>query len=154
MIHIDTGHNFEETTTYRDRMVAELGARLIVGSVQKSIDSGRVVEESGLNASRNLLQTATLLDALEEHEIDAAVGGARRDEHDRRPAVPPGWPIETTGDRALKCRKVGGVVQPGLSRGDQSNSGYAVQQRVYSLDARARRRSAGSSVENVCMRCA
>jgi len=84
MIHIDTGHNFEETTTYRDRMVAELGARLIVGSVQKSIDSGRVVEESGLNASRNLLQTATLLDALEEHEIDAAVGGARRDEEKAR----------------------------------------------------------------------
>ena len=84
MIHIDTGHNFEDTLTFRDELVAELGVRLIVGKVQDSIDSGRVKEETGYNASRNMLQTVTLLDALEEHKIDAAMGGARRDEEKAR----------------------------------------------------------------------
>ena len=78
LIHIDTGHNFEETIEFRDDLVKELGARLIVGSVQESIDKGRVVEEKGYNASRNLLQTTTLLDTIETHKIDAALGGARR----------------------------------------------------------------------------
>jgi sulfate adenylyltransferase subunit 2 len=78
-VHIDTGHNFEETITYRDELVKRLGANLIVGSVQESIDSGRAVEEKGYNASRNKLQTVTLLDTLEQHKFDAALGGARRD---------------------------------------------------------------------------
>ena len=84
LIHIDTGHNFEETITFRDELVEELGARLIVGSVQESIDKGRVAEEKGYNASRNLLQTTTLLDTIEEHKIDAALGGGRRDEEKAR----------------------------------------------------------------------
>ena len=84
LVHIDTGHNFEETIAFRDQMVEEVGARLIVGSVQESIDAGRVLEESGVSASRNLLQTTTLLDTLEKHEFDAAVGGARRDEEKAR----------------------------------------------------------------------
>jgi sulfate adenylyltransferase subunit 2 len=84
LIHIDTGHNFEDTLSFRDELVAELGVRLIVGKVQDSIDSGRVKEETGYNASRNMLQTVTLLDALEEHKIDAAMGGARRDEEKAR----------------------------------------------------------------------
>lgn len=84
LIHIDTGHNFPDTIDYRDELVNELGARLIVGHVQNSIDNGRVKEESGYNASRNLLQTVTLLDTLEEYKIDAAMGGARRDEEKAR----------------------------------------------------------------------
>ena len=84
LIHIDTGHNFEETLTYRDDLVKEIGANLIVGYVQESIDSGRASEESGFNASRNMLQTVTLLDTLEKHKIDAAMGGARRDEEKAR----------------------------------------------------------------------
>lgn len=84
LLHIDTGHNFAETIIYRDEMVARLGATLIVGSVQESIDSGRVVEETGYNASRNKLQTTTLLDALETYKFDAAMGGARRDEEKAR----------------------------------------------------------------------
>ena len=84
LIHIDTGHNFEETLTYRDELVNEIGANLIVGYVQDSIDSGRASEESGFNASRNMLQTVTLLDTLEKHKIDAAMGGARRDEEKAR----------------------------------------------------------------------
>lgn len=84
LLHIDTGHNFAETIEYRDQMVAKLGATLIVGSVQESIDSGRVVEESGYNASRNKLQTTTLLDTLEKYKFDAAMGGARRDEEKAR----------------------------------------------------------------------
>ena len=84
LIHIDTGHNFEETMEYRDWFVKELGAKLIVGSVQDSINKGRVVEEKGYNASRNSLQTTTLLDTLEEHRVDAACGGARRDEEKAR----------------------------------------------------------------------
>ena len=79
-MHVDTGHNFAEAIEYRDRRVAELGERLIVASVQESIDKGRVVEETGPRASRNRLQTTTLLDAIEEHGFDAAIGGARRDE--------------------------------------------------------------------------
>jgi len=84
LIHIDTGHNFEETLVYRDELIKEIGANLIVGYVQESIDSGRASEESGFNASRNMLQTVTLLDTLEKHKIDAAMGGARRDEEKAR----------------------------------------------------------------------
>jgi sulfate adenylyltransferase subunit 2 len=84
LLHVDTGHNFPETLEYRDRRVAELGERLIVASVQDSIDKGRVTEETGPRASRNRLQTRTLLDAIEEHQFDAAIGGARRDEERAR----------------------------------------------------------------------
>ncbi len=84
LLHIDTGHNFRETIEYRDAMVEKLGAQLIVGSVQESIDTGRVVEERGFNASRNKLQTVTLLDTLEKYKVDCAMGGARRDEEKAR----------------------------------------------------------------------
>jgi sulfate adenylyltransferase subunit 2 len=84
LMHVDTGHNFPEVIEFRDRRVAELGARLVVASVQESIDRGRVVEETGPRASRNRLQTTTLLDAIEEHGFDAAFGGARRDEERAR----------------------------------------------------------------------
>lgn len=84
LIHIDTGHNFPETITFRDKLIQELGVQLIVGSVQKSINLGRAVEETGVNASRNALQTITLLDTLAEYNIDAAMGGARRDEEKAR----------------------------------------------------------------------
>lgn len=84
LIHIDTGHNFPETMEFRDKLVDNLGVQLIVGSVQESINRGRVKEETGLNASRNALQTVTLLDTIEEHKIDAAIGGARRDEEKAR----------------------------------------------------------------------
>jgi sulfate adenylyltransferase subunit 2 len=83
-VHIDTGHNFEETITYRDDLVKLLGAQLIVGSVEDSIAQGRVVEEKGFSASRNKLQTTTLLDTLEKYKFDAALGGARRDEEKAR----------------------------------------------------------------------
>jgi sulfate adenylyltransferase subunit 2 len=84
VMHVDTGHNFPEVIEFRDRRVAELGVRLIVASVQDSIDAGRVKEETGPRASRNRLQTVTLLDALQEHGFDAAFGGARRDEERAR----------------------------------------------------------------------
>lgn len=84
LVHIDTGHNFPETMAYRDWLVKELGVKLIVGSVQESIDKGRVKEETGLNASRNALQTVTLLDTIEQYKFDAAMGGARRDEEKAR----------------------------------------------------------------------
>jgi sulfate adenylyltransferase subunit 2 len=84
LMHVDTGHNFDEVIEFRDRRAAELGAELIVASVQDSIDSGRVREETGPRASRNRLQTVTLLDAIEEHSFDAAFGGARRDEERAR----------------------------------------------------------------------
>jgi sulfate adenylyltransferase subunit 2 len=84
IMHVDTGHNFDEAIEYRDRRVKELGERLVVASVQESIDKGRVVEETGPRASRNRLQTTTLLDAIEEHQFDAAIGGARRDEERSR----------------------------------------------------------------------
>jgi sulfate adenylyltransferase subunit 2 len=84
VMHVDTGHNFPEVIEYRDRRVAELGERLVVASVQASIDNGRVQEETGPRASRNQLQTTTLLDAIEEHQFDAAMGGARRDEERAR----------------------------------------------------------------------
>jgi sulfate adenylyltransferase subunit 2 len=84
LMHVDTGHNFPEVIDFRDKRVAELGERLIVASVQKSIDTGRVVEETGPRASRNRLQTVTLLDAISEHDFDAAFGGARRDEERAR----------------------------------------------------------------------
>ncbi len=84
LVHIDTGHNFHETLDYRDALVQRLGAELIVGSVQESIDTGRVKEETGFNASRNALQTTTLLDTIERHKFDACIGGARRDEEKAR----------------------------------------------------------------------
>ncbi len=84
LVHIDTGHNFEETMTYRDEFVDLIRANLVVGSVQDSIDSGRVVEEKGVNASRNKLQTVTLLDTIEENQYDACLGGGRRDEEKAR----------------------------------------------------------------------
>lgn len=84
LVHIDTGHNFPETMAFRDNLVAALGVKLIVGSVQQTIDEGRVVEETGKNASRNALQTTTLLDTIEANQFDAAIGGARRDEEKAR----------------------------------------------------------------------
>ncbi|MDQ7949469.1 MAG: sulfate adenylyltransferase subunit CysD, partial [Pedobacter sp.] len=84
LVHIDTGHNFEETIVYRDRMVERIGEKLIIGSVQKSIDEGKVIEQTGKNASRNALQTVTLLDTILENGFDACIGGARRDEEKAR----------------------------------------------------------------------
>lgn len=84
LVHIDTGHNFSETIEFRDKFVKEIGAELIVGSVQESIDEGKAVEEKGYNASRNSLQTVTLLDTVEKYKFDAAMGGARRDEEKAR----------------------------------------------------------------------
>jgi sulfate adenylyltransferase subunit 2 len=84
LLHVDTGHNFPETIEFRDRWIKELGAQLVVRSVQDSIDKGRVREEKGYNASRNVLQTITLLDAIEEFRFDSAFGGARRDEEKSR----------------------------------------------------------------------
>ena len=84
LMHIDTGHNFEETLKFRDDLASELGVELLVQYVQDSIDKGRVSEEQGVNASRNKAQSVTLLDAIEEHNIDVAVGGGRRDEEKAR----------------------------------------------------------------------
>jgi sulfate adenylyltransferase subunit 2 len=84
LVHIDTGHNFPETITFRDQLVEKLGARLVVASVQKSINEGKATEEKGRNATRNALQTVTLLDAIEDNGFDAAIGGARRDEEKAR----------------------------------------------------------------------
>jgi sulfate adenylyltransferase subunit 2 len=84
LLHIDTGHNFEETITFRDNLIKELGVKLLVGSVQESIDNGRVVEETGPGASRNVLQTTTLLDTIGQYKFDVALGGARRDEEKAR----------------------------------------------------------------------
>ena len=84
LMHVDTGHNFPETMVFRDEFVAKIGARLVVASVQKSIDDGRVTEEKGVNASRNGLQTVALLDGIEENQFDAALGGGRRDEEKAR----------------------------------------------------------------------
>lgn len=84
LVHIDTGHNFPETITFRDQLVNEIGAQLLVGSVQESIDTGRAVEEKGYAASRNILQTVSLLDTIEKYKFDACLGGARRDEEKAR----------------------------------------------------------------------
>jgi sulfate adenylyltransferase subunit 2 len=84
LMHVDTGHNFEELYKFRDQLVKETNARLIIASVQKSIDEGKVKEEKGINSSRNKLQTTTLLDAIEYHKFDCAMGGARRDEEKAR----------------------------------------------------------------------
>lgn len=84
LMHVDTGHNFEETIQFRDALIDGLGARLIVGSVQDSIDQGRVAEERGKNANRNALQITTLLDTIESQKIDCAIGGGRRDEEKAR----------------------------------------------------------------------
>jgi sulfate adenylyltransferase subunit 2 len=84
LVHIDTGHNFQETIDYRDWLVEELGEKLIVGYVQDSIDQGKAIEQKGKNASRNALQTVTLLETIEKHGFDACIGGARRDEEKAR----------------------------------------------------------------------
>lgn len=84
LVHIDTGHNFEETIIFRDRLIETTGVKLIVGFVQECIDAGRAVEEKGPEASRNGLQTVTLLETLKKHQIDAAIGGGRRDEEKAR----------------------------------------------------------------------
>lgn len=84
LMHVDTGHNFPEAILFRDKWVNELGVRLVVASVQESIDKGRVTEEKGYSASRNMLQTTTLLDAIEQNKFDCAIGGARRDEEKAR----------------------------------------------------------------------
>ena len=84
LLHVDTGHNFAETITYRDALVKRIGVNLVVGSVQEAIDSGMVREETGYNATRNYLQTAVLLDSLEKGKYDAALGGGRRDEEKAR----------------------------------------------------------------------
>jgi sulfate adenylyltransferase subunit 2 len=84
LMHIDTGHNFPETMEFRDQLVQDLQLELLVGSVQNSIDCGRVKEERGHRASRNVLQTTTLLDTIQEHKIDCAIGGGRRDEEKAR----------------------------------------------------------------------
>lgn len=84
LVHIDTGHNFPETISYRDWLVEEIGEKLIVGYVQDSIDAGKVVEQKGKHASRNALQTVTLLDTIEKYGFDACIGGARRDEEKAR----------------------------------------------------------------------
>jgi len=84
LMHVDTGHNFPETIRFRDDLIKQLEVRLIVGSVQESIDQGRVAEEKGKNATRNSLQITTLLDAIEENKVDCAMGGARRDEEKAR----------------------------------------------------------------------
>jgi sulfate adenylyltransferase subunit 2 len=84
LVHIDTGHNFPETITYRDEMISRIGEKLIVGYVQDSINHGKVIEQTGKNASRNALQTVTLLDTITENKFDACIGGARRDEEKAR----------------------------------------------------------------------
>lgn len=84
LVHIDTGHNFVETIEYRDKMITRIGEKLIIGHVQDSIDEGKVVEQKGKNASRNTLQTVTLLDTIAKHGFDACIGGARRDEEKAR----------------------------------------------------------------------
>lgn len=84
LMHVDTGHNFPETIAFRDHLAEKLGVSLIVGSVQDSIDNGRVTEEKGKNGTRNALQITTLLDAIEEHKVDCAIGGGRRDEEKAR----------------------------------------------------------------------
>lgn len=84
LMHVDTGHNFPETIKFRDDIIADLGVELIVGSVQEAIDGGRVSEEKGKNATRNVLQITTLLDAIESNKIDCAIGGGRRDEEKAR----------------------------------------------------------------------
>ncbi|AFL82377.1 sulfate adenylyltransferase subunit 2 [Aequorivita sublithincola DSM 14238] len=84
LMHVDTGHNFPETIQFRDDLIEELGVQLIVGSVQESIDTGRVAEEKGRNATRNALQITTLLDAIESNKVDCAIGGGRRDEEKAR----------------------------------------------------------------------
>jgi len=84
LLHIDTGHNFDEAIKFRDDLVTKYGVKLYVGSVQKTIDEGKVQEETGYNASRNVLQTTTLLDSIEEYKFDAAMGGGRRDEEKAR----------------------------------------------------------------------
>ncbi|MEM7436456.1 MAG: sulfate adenylyltransferase subunit CysD, partial [Myxococcota bacterium] len=84
LLHIDTGHNFKETIDFRDEYVKRIGAELLVGSVQESIDAGRVEEQTGPHASRNTLQIVTLLDTIRRHELDACLGGGRRDEEKAR----------------------------------------------------------------------
>ncbi|MBC7461737.1 MAG: sulfate adenylyltransferase subunit CysD [Thermoleophilia bacterium] len=110
LLHVDTGHNFPEVITHRDRLVDQLGERLIVARVQDSIDAGRVVDETGVGASRNRLQSVTLLDALAEHGFDAAIGGARRDEERAR-----------AKERVLSVRDAAGAWNPRAQRPEPWN---------------------------------
>src|SRR5690625_2112171 len=110
LMHIDTGHNFPETIEFRDKLVEKHGVELIVGSVQESIDSGRVKEETGPDASRNALQTVTLLDTLKEYQIDAAIGGGRSDDEKAR-----------AKERFFSHRDVFGEWNPKHQRPEQSN---------------------------------
>ena len=92
LMHVDTGHNFPEAIQFRDNLVKELGVNLIVGSVQESINDGRVAEEKGKNATRNSLQITTLLDTIETNKVDCAIGGGRRDEEKARvQSLPTNW---------------------------------------------------------------
>ena len=84
LVHVDTGHNFPEVIEFRDKLVAQIGEKLIIGHVQDAIDSGKVIEQKGKNASRNALQTVTLLETIEKNQFDACIGGARRDEEKAR----------------------------------------------------------------------
>src|SRR5437773_1684495 len=116
VMHVDTGHNFPEALEFRDRRVAELGVRLIVASVQESIDAGRVTEETGRHASRNRLPTVTPPDAIEEHRFDALVGGARRGEEKAR-AKERGFPFRSEDEpvytATVRYRTVGDMTCTG-----------------------------------------
>ncbi|MCW2972617.1 MAG: sulfate adenylyltransferase, small subunit, partial [Thermoleophilia bacterium] len=110
LLHVDTGHNFPEVIAHRDRLVEQLGERLLVARVQDSIDAGRVVDETGVGASRNRLQSVTLLDAIAEHGFDAAIGGARRDEERAR-----------AKERVLSVRDAAGAWNPRAQRPEPWN---------------------------------
>ena len=120
LLHIDTGHNFPEVIEFRDRLVAEGGLQLLVGSVQASIDAGRVREETGPRASRNRLQTVTLLDAIAEHGLDACFGGARRDEERSRAKerVLSCATTSASGTRAASGRSCGILYNARVRRGE------------------------------------
>ena len=119
IMHVDTGHNFPELIEFRDRVVKQFGVELVVASVQESIDAGRVVEDTGPRASRNPLQTITLLDAIAEHRFDAVFGGARRDEERARAkerVVQPSRRVRSVGPQEPAARTVGAVQQPPQAR--------------------------------------
>ncbi len=120
VMHVDTGHNFPEVIEYRDRRIAEIGERLIVASVQESIDKGRVVEETGPRASRNRLQTVTLLDAIEEHGFDAAFGGAAatRSAPARRSGSSPSATTSASGIRRRSDRSCGSSTTAASASGE------------------------------------
>jgi len=117
MLHVDTGHNFKEVIDFRDKRAADLGVRLIVASVQDTIDAGRVTEETGARASRNRLQTTTLLEAIEEHRFDALFGGARRDEEKSR-AKERVYSGEEPYEELVRYRTVGDITITGAVESD------------------------------------